>query len=59
MGATIGSVSATEAVDCVQNVLFTNITFYQPIKAIYLKSNPDVSGLGIINNITYKNIHAT
>ncbi len=56
VGMTIGSVPPNNGVNCVKNILFENITFEHPIKALYIKSNPGDSGTGIIDSITYRNI---
>jgi polygalacturonase len=59
VGMTIGSVPPNLQVNCIRNVLFENITFLNPFKAIYVKTNPGLEGTGIIGNITYRNIYAT
>lgn len=63
VGMTIGTVPARSYYTCVKNVSFTNVTFYRPLKAIYIKQNPsgDSSLLfpgtgGIIANILYQDI---
>lgn len=56
VGMTIGSVPPHRYVNCVRDIVFDNITFFSPFKAIYVKSNPGNDGSGIINNITYQNI---
>jgi len=56
VGMTIGSVPPNTNINCVQDILFENITFTDAIKALYIKSNPGTNGRGIINNITYRNI---
>ena len=58
VGATIGSVGPNTEVACVRNVVFRDIHFQHPLKAIYVKPNPGNSGTGIIDNITYENIVA-
>lgn len=58
IGLTIGSVPPNDDVNCVQNIVFENIQFVYPIKALYIKSNPGDHGSGIIDSITYRNIHA-
>ncbi len=52
----IGSVPPNPGVNCVQNVTFRNITFINPLKAIYIKPNPAEAGTGLISDITYENI---
>ena len=59
VGMTIGSVPPSDNINCVRNIIFEDITFEHPIKAIYIKSNPGDSGSGIIDSITYRHIHAT
>lgn len=57
VGMTIGSVPPNGGVNCVKDILFENITFEHPIKALYIKSNPGDSGTGIVDSITFRNIH--
>jgi polygalacturonase len=54
----IGSVPARPEHNCVRNVTFRNIYFDNPIKAIYVKTNPGHGGVesGEITNILYENI---
>lgn len=56
VGMTIGSVPPNTGTNCVRNVLFENIVFHTPIKAIYVKTNPGTSGDGLIDRVTYRNI---
>ncbi len=42
---------------CIRNVVFDHITFHEPFKAIYIKSNPGDVGVGTVSNITYSNVH--
>lgn len=56
VGMSVGSVPPNEKVNCIENVIFRNIIFHEPIKAIYIKTNPGNHGYGLINNITYENI---
>lgn len=56
VGMSIGSVPPHEDVSCIRNVTFDNIVFHNPIKALYIKSNPGDTGSGIVEQITYKNI---
>jgi len=56
VGMSIGSVPPNEGTNCIKNVLFRNVTFDKPMKAIYIKTNPGYLGDGIIKNITYENI---
>ncbi len=55
-GMAIGSVAPHELHSCVRNITFRNITFIDPIKAVYVKTNPGSSGDGIIENIIYEDI---
>lgn len=59
VGMTIGSVPPNKNHACIEDVVFDDIVFKYPIKAIYVKPNPGTVGTGIINNITYKNIVGT
>ena len=59
-GLAIGSVSPSNEINCVRNVTFRDTNLYRPLKAIYVKPNPKRegdSGSGIIDQITYENIH--
>ena len=56
VGLSIGSVPP--GTNCVRNVSFYDSVFYDPFKAIYIKSNPGSHGKGIISNILYQNITA-
>ena len=58
-GMSVGSVPPNDDINCVQNSIFRNITFYSPLKAIYIKTNSGNNGYGIINNITYENMYMT
>lgn len=53
---TIGSVPPNINTACVKDVTFRNITFDNPIKAIYVKTNPGDQGDGVIENILYEDI---
>jgi polygalacturonase len=53
VGMTIGTVPPGTALNCIRNVTFRNITFKDPFKAVYVKTNPGVQGSGIIENIVY------
>lgn len=55
-GMAIGSVAPHELHACVRNITFRNITFIDPIKGVYVKTNPGSSGDGIIENIIYEDI---
>lgn len=56
----IGSISPNGNVNCIKDVMFRNINFDMPMKAIYIKSNPLDPTVAvqsaIIQNITYENI---
>ena len=56
VGMTIGSVPPNDRLNCVRNVTFEHIVFFQPFKAIYVKSNPGDNGKGLIQDITYRHI---
>ncbi len=56
VGMTIGSVPPNQNINCVKDVLFKDITMNYPLKALYLKSNPGDSGMGLIQNIKYENM---
>jgi polygalacturonase len=52
----IGSVPPRQGGNCVRDVLFENIVFDEPFKAIYIKTNPGSEGHGTIDNIRYSNL---
>eukprot|EP00117_Sycon_ciliatum_P014161 scpid52596/ scgid14535/ Probable exopolygalacturonase X; Galacturan 1,4-alpha-galacturonidase; Poly(1,4-alpha-D-galacturonide)galacturonohydrolase; Probable exopolygalacturonase X; Galacturan 1,4-alpha-galacturonidase; Poly(1,4-alpha-D-galacturonide)galacturonohydrolase len=56
VGMTIGSVPPNDNVNCVENVLFRNIVFHEPLKGVYMKTNPGDHGSGVIRNVTYENL---
>jgi len=56
VGMSIGSVTPDLNVNCIRNVTFRNISFIDPLKAIYIKTNPGDNGYAIISQITYENI---
>ena len=56
-GMSVGSVPPNEDTNCIQNVVFRNIVFQSPLKAIYIKTNSGDNGDGRIYNITYENIY--
>lgn len=56
LGATIGSVPPNKHHSCVDNIIFDNITLIDPIKGIYIKTNPGTEGTGQITNVIYNNI---
>lgn len=58
VGMSIGSVPPRIGVNCVENVLFRNITFDAPIKVVYVKSNRGKGGTGLVQNIRYENIRS-
>lgn len=57
VGMTIGTVPPYSSHSCIRNVTFRNITFWDPFKAVYIKTNPHhpgaVNETGIIENILY------
>ena len=56
IGMTLGSVPPHIGVNCIQNITVRNIKFDQPLKAIYIKSNPGNNGFGLIQHILYEKI---
>jgi len=56
VGMSIGSVPPHNEINCVQNVTFENIHMLEPLKGIYVKTNPGTTGRGIIDTINYINI---
>lgn len=62
VGMTIGTVKADDEYNCIKNVTFSNHTFYHPLKAVYVKTNPGTTNSslpgsgGIISDITYENL---
>ncbi|KAA0175517.1 hypothetical protein FNF27_02927 [Cafeteria roenbergensis] len=59
VGASVGSVPPSARVNCVRDILFRNITFESPTKAIYLKSNGGDVGTAVVEDVTYEHIRAT
>lgn len=57
VGCSIGAISPSVKGHCVRNVTFDKIDFHEPFKAVYVKSNPGTEGTGLIEDITYKNLH--
>eukprot|EP00743_Colponemidia_sp_Colp-15_P004929 GILK01005312.1.p1 GENE.GILK01005312.1~~GILK01005312.1.p1 ORF type:complete len:471 (-),score=64.30 GILK01005312.1:166-1473(-) len=57
VGMAIGTVPPRTFHTCIKNVIFRNVYFKDPFKAIYIKTNPG-TGSGEIRNITYENIIA-
>ena len=55
IGMTVGSVPPVEDHNCVRDVSFSNVVMHEPIKGIYLKSNPGDKGDGLIKGISYTN----
>lgn len=57
----IGSVPPHPQHNCVKNVIFRDIRFHRPLKAIYIKTNPgnDDGTSGEVTNITYENVYMT
>lgn len=56
VGMSIGSVPPNDNINCIRDVWFRNISFKNPFKAIYVKTNSGNNGHGIIDNINYQNI---
>lgn len=46
VGMSIGSLSPEPHRNCIKNVTFRNVHFEQPMKAIYIKTNPGNEGTG-------------
>ena len=59
VGASVGSVPPHDNVNCVRNSKFMDVRFHDALKGIYVKPNPGTGGRGVIDNITYENIHGT
>ena len=59
VGMSIGSIPPNKDHNCVRNVVFRNIKFTTPLKAIYIKTNPGDEGSAEIRNVTYENIDIT
>ena len=55
VGMSIGSVPPNANHACIRNVTFKNIRFEDPIKGVYVKTNPG-TGSGEITDITYQDI---
>jgi len=58
VGASVGSVSPSDAVNCIADTTYRNIAFTEPVKSIYVKPNPGTHGRGVIDAITYENIYS-
>lgn len=56
VGLSIGSVPPNNNPACVKNVTFRDTSLMDPLKGIYIKSNPGNSGTGLIQDILYENI---
>jgi polygalacturonase len=56
VGLSIGSVPPNNNFNCVRNITFRNVEMFEPIKSIYIKTNPGDEGSGVIENILYENI---
>lgn len=54
VGMSIGSVSPSKYVNCIDNITFRGVDFTYPMKAIYVKPNPGDSGTASITNIHYE-----
>jgi polygalacturonase len=59
VGMTIGSLAPSPYHNCIRDIVFQNIEMVDPIKAIYVKSNPGNVGTGLIENIAYRNLTGT
>jgi polygalacturonase len=59
VGMSVGSVPPSPDHNCIDDVQFVNVSMVDPIKAIYVKSNPGTVGSGQITNIVYRNLTGT
>ena len=59
VGMSVGTVSPSPDHKCVKDVMFRNVNFETPLKAIYIKTNPGDVGTGEVKNITFENIVMT
>jgi len=60
VGVSMGSVPPDVGGNCISNLTASNVTFNNPLKAIYVKPNPEKFGqpaTGLISNILYENIN--
>lgn len=55
VGMSIGSIAPSDSVRCIRNVTFRNVEMSNPLKGIYIKTNPGNSGHSIVSNIVYEN----
>ena len=58
-GLSMGSVPPDEGNNCISGVLVRNVTFESPMKAVYVKPNPqkpDSLARGEISNVTYQDM---
>ena len=53
---TIGTVPPNVNFNCIRNITFKNIEMFEPIKSIYIKTNPGEFGSGVIEYVLYENI---
>lgn len=62
VGASVGAIGPSHAVNCIRNITFRRINFKYPIKAIYVKYqpcyDPSTDGTGFIEDVTYEDIYA-
>ena len=56
VGMSIGSIGPSLTAPCIRNVTFENIRFANPLKAVYIKTNPGEVGTGSVDSITYRNL---
>ena len=56
VGMSIGSISPHIKHHCIKDITVRNIKFTNPLKAIYIKTNPGDEGDGEVTNITFENI---
>ena len=59
VGATVGSIAPEDDHNCISDITFRDVTFKDPFKAIYVKTNPadeGVSPTASIERVAYENI---
>lgn len=56
LGMTIGSISPDYETPCIENVIFRNVEFSRPFKAVYVKTGTRQYGSASVRNITWENL---
>eukprot|EP00621_Florenciella_sp_RCC1693_P002210 CAMPEP_0182537230 /NCGR_PEP_ID=MMETSP1323-20130603/21562_1 /TAXON_ID=236787 /ORGANISM="Florenciella parvula, Strain RCC1693" /LENGTH=364 /DNA_ID=CAMNT_0024747579 /DNA_START=12 /DNA_END=1106 /DNA_ORIENTATION=- len=56
LGMTIGSISPDYETPCIENVVFRNVEFSRPFKAVYVKTGTRQYGSASVRNITWENL---